>query len=276
MPFPLAANISFLFPESPWERRFAAAARCGFEGVELNPPLPYSVPPQRFAALLRDEGLRCPLIVAPIGIGAARFGHACVPGAQEGFRASVATMLDYAAAARIPLVHVSAGLTPDGVPREEAEALYIDNIAWAADQAATAGARLCIEPVCEMRTPGFFLQTTAQAIDLIARTGRADTGLIFDVFHVEMQEGSAVAGLPALLPYIAHVQVSDTPNRHRPGSGTIDFDSIFAGLEAGGYAGWIGCEYVPEPGGSDDLAWAGAWRLPAARPTPEKRRDSRR
>lgn len=276
MPFPFAANISFLFPDSPWERRFAAAARCGFEGIELNPPLPYPVAPQRFAALLRDEGLRCPLIVAPIGEGAARFGHACVPGEQRGFRTSVVTMLEYAAAAHIPLVHVSAGLMPEGVPRAQVEALYVDNIAWAAEQAARAGARLCIEPVCEMRTPGFFLQTTAQAIDLIVHTGRADIGLIFDVFHVEMQEGSALAALPALLPHIAHVQVSDTPNRHRPGTGTIDFDSVFAGLEAAGYAGWIGCEYMPEPGGSDDLAWTEAWRLPAARPTSEQRRDSRR
>jgi hydroxypyruvate isomerase len=276
MPFHFAANISFLFPGSPWEQRFAAAARCGFEGIELNPPLPYPVPPHRFADLLRDEGLRCPLIVAPIGEGAARFGHACVPGEERGFRASVVTVLEYAAAAHIPLIHVSAGLMPGGVPREEAEAVYVENIAWAAEQAVRAGARLCIEPVCEMRTPGFFLQTTAQAIDLIARAGRPDIGLIFDVFHVEMQEGSAIAALPALLPYVAHVQVSDTPNRHRPGSGTIDFDSIFAGLEAGGFAGWIGCEYRPEPGASDDLAWAEAWRRPAALPTLEKKRDSRR
>lgn len=254
-----AANLSFLFPELLWERRFAAAARHGFPGVEMNPPTPYEASPARFAALLREEGLACPLLVGPIGTGPARFGHACVPGERKGFEESVTTLLDYAVAGGVPLVHVSAGLAPDGVPRAEAEATYVENIAWAAEQAAAAGKRLCIEPVCEMRTPGFFLQTTTQALDLIARSGRPDIGLIFDVFHVEMQEGSALDRLPALLPHMVHVQVSDTPNRQTPGTGTIPFDAIFDGLEAAGYAGWIGCEYTPEPGRSSDLQWARRW-----------------
>lgn len=259
MAFPFAANLSFLFPELPWERRFAAAARQGFSGVEMNPPAPYESSPGRFAALMRDEGLICPLLVAPLGLGPARFGHACVPGERKGFEASMATMLDYAVAAGVPLVHVSAGLTPENLPHAEVEAAYVANLAWAAEQAASAGARLCIEPVCTMRAPGFFLQTTAQALDLIGRTGRSDIGLIFDVFHVEVQEGAVLDKLPALLPHIAHVQVSDTPNRHMPGTGTIPFDALFAALEAAGYAGWIGCEYGPEPGRSGDLGWAQRW-----------------
>ena len=136
--------------------------------------------------------------------------------------------------------------------------------------------RLCIEPVCEYRTPGFFLQTTAQAIDLIARSGHPEIGLVFDAFHVEKQEGSALAALPGLLDRIVHVQVSDTPNRHRPGTGTIDFDTIFARLEAGGYAGWVGCEYCPDVGEASDLAWAGNWRGETAWQAGDNRKKSRR
>ena len=258
MAFPFAANLSFLFPDLPWEKRIAMAARCGFEGVELNPPMPYAVPPQRFAALLRDDGLSCPLLVAPLGEGAAVFGHACLAEERRNFRASMITVLDYAVAAGVPLVHPSAGLMPADIARHDAESVYAENLAWAAEQAAAAGVRLCVEPVCEMRAPGFFLQTTAQAIDLIARSGRPDIGLIFDVFHVEMQEGSARAALPSLLSRIVHVQVSDTPNRHVPGSGTIDFPAIFATLEHGGYKDWIGCEY--DAAGSDDpFGWATPW-----------------
>jgi hydroxypyruvate isomerase len=259
MPLNFAANLSFLFPELPWDQRFAAAARHSFPGVEMNPPAPYEIPPGRFANLLRDEGLVCPLLVGPIGAGLARFGHACVPGERAGFETSVMTMLDYAVAGGVPLVHVSAGLTPEDVTRAEVEAVYVENIAWAAEQAASAGVQLCIEPVCEMRTPGFFLKTTTQALDLIARSGRTDIGLVFDVFHVEMQEGSALDRLSALLPYIAHVQVSDTPNRHTPGTGTIPFDLIFAALEAASYEGWIGCEYAPGLGRSGELGWAQRW-----------------
>jgi hydroxypyruvate isomerase len=259
MAFPFAANISFFFPELPWEDRIAAAAACGFTGIELNPPLPYVVPPGHFGRLLADHGLTCPLLVGPIGDGRSRFGHACIPGEQSGFRESIRTLIDYAAAADVPRIHPSAGLAPEGVARGEAEAVYVDNLAWAAEQAALAGMTLCIEPVCEMRAPGFFLQTSGQALDLINRSGRPDIGLIFDVFHVEMQEGSAAQVLPRLLSHVVHVQVSDTPDRNQPGSGRIDFPHIFGLLEAGGYEGWIGCEYRPDPGASSELDWADPW-----------------
>jgi len=253
-----AANLSFMFPELAWERRFAAAAGCGFTGVEFNPPLPYEVAPQAFARMLADHGLACPLVVAPLGTGAAAFGHACLPSERAAFAASIDTAIEYALAAGAPLVHPSAGRATS-VPHGEAEAAYVENLAWAAGQVASAGLKLCIEPVCEFRAPGFFLSTTTQAIDVIGRSGSDDIGLIFDVFHVEKQEGSALERLPELLPRIMHVQVSDTPNRNRPGLGDIDFASIFGLLERDGYSGWIGCEYSPERGQSDDLDWAAPW-----------------
>ena len=263
MSFPFAANLSFLFTELPWERRFAAAARAGFAGVEMNPPFPYKVAPAEFARRLAEEGLACPLISAPPGDADARFGHACLPGAAADFRRSVDRMIDYAVTAAVPLGHVLAGLAPEGVSRPAAEAAYVENLAWAAEQCAAADIELCVEPVSELRVPGFFLKTTAQALELIARAGCDNIGLLFDSFHVEVQEGSAAGALPALLPHVAHVQLSDTPARGRPGTGGIDFDAIFDLLEGHGYRGWIGCEYVPDPSRPDELDWARGWRRAA-------------
>lgn len=257
--FRFAANLSFMFDPLPWDERFALAARLGFPGVEMNPPYPYEMPASRFAARLRGEGLVCPMLVAPLGEEDARFGYACLPGARETFRRSILTLIDYASAAEVPLAHVCAGLAPPDVPRAEAEAVCVENLVWAAEQAAAAGILLCIEPICEQRVPGFLLKTTNQALDMIARTERDDIRLLFDAFHVEMQEGAAHERLPALLPHVAYVQVSDTPDRRRPGLGRIDFDAIFGLLGDRGYAGWVGCEYFPEPGRADDLDWARRW-----------------
>jgi hydroxypyruvate isomerase len=44
---------------------------------------------------------------------------------------------------------------------------------------------------------------------------------------------------------IAHVQVADPPGRGAPGTGTLDFEPLFAQLAADGYDGWVGLEYVP-------------------------------
>ena len=44
---------------------------------------------------------------------------------------------------------------------------------------------------------------------------------------------------------IAHVQLADVPGRGAPGTGTLDFEPVFAQLAAQGYAGSVGLEYRP-------------------------------
>jgi len=253
-----SANISFVFADLPWRERFGAAAAAGFEAVELNPPMPYLLTPGEFARELETHGFSCPLIVAPLGDDDCALGHACIPGAHLAFQQSILRAIDYSLAAGVKLIHPSAGRLPPGASSADGEAQYVENIAWAAERVAAAGLQLCIEPVCEMRTPGFFLQTTGQALDLIARTGRSDIALVFDIFHIQMQEGDAVARLDAVMPHIAHVQISDTPNRHVPGTGGIDFSAAFRALEREGYGGWIGCEY-DDGGSGNPFGWAADW-----------------
>ena len=47
-----------------------------------------------------------------------------------------------------------------------------------------------------------------------------------------------------------HIQVSQVPHRNEPDTlGEINYPYIFHLLKDIGYAGWIGCEYVPSKGG---------------------------
>lgn len=58
-----------------------------------------------------------------------------------------------------------------------------------------------------------------------------------------------------LLPRIAHGQIADVPGRREPGTGSMDYASIFGAIERSGYAGWIGAEYRPVAGTTDGLGW---------------------
>ena len=44
------------------------------------------------------------------------------------------------------------------------------------------------------------------------------------------------------------MQLADTPGRHEPGTGEIDYDFLFPKFidRAGDIRGWIGCEYIPK------------------------------
>lgn len=43
-----------------------------------------------------------------------------------------------------------------------------------------------------------------------------------------------------------HIQIAQVPDRHEPSSaGEIDYKYVLGVLEAAGYDGWIGLEYLP-------------------------------
>jgi hydroxypyruvate isomerase len=56
---------------------------------------------------------------------------------------------------------------------------------------------------------------------------------------------------------IAHVQVADPPGRGAPGTGTLDFEPLFAQLAVDGYDGWVGLEYLPSDasGSQGSFGW---------------------
>ena len=72
---------------------------------------------------------------------------------------------------------------------------------------------------------------------------------------MQRMEGDLARTLERELPRIAHVQVADNPGRHEPGSGEINFPFLFRHLDRIGYAGHVGCEYVPAAGTVDGLGW---------------------
>ena len=85
--------------------------------------------------------------------------------------------------------------------------------------------------------------------------GEPNLRLQFDCYHLAMMKEDLLGGLIRLLPRIGHIQVSDIPGRHEPGSGTLDYDRIFAHLDAIGYAGWVGAEYHPSRPTEETLHW---------------------
>ena len=73
----------------------------------------------------------------------------------------------------------------------------------------------------------------------------ANVAFLADLYHLAMMGEDLAVTLSAHRDRIAHVQVADVPGRGAPGTGTLDFEPLFAQLAAQGYAGSIGLEYLP-------------------------------
>ena len=153
-----------------------------------------------------------------------------------------------------------AGVAPAAADRETLHETFVENLRFAAGELKTRGITLVIEPLNSRDVPGFFLRTSTQALEIIQEVGADNLYLQFDVYHAHIMEGDIVASIQQHLPHIAHVQIADDPGRHEPGTGVIDYASVFHALESANYRDWIGCEYVPSRTTEESLTWLRAYR----------------
>jgi len=247
-----AANLSMLFTEAPFLERFERAARAGFRAVECQ--FPYEAPAAEIRARLDAHGLEMVLHNLPAGDWAAgERGIACLPGRVDEFRAGVARAVEYARVLGVPRLNCLAGIAPADAAL--AHRTLVDNLRFAARELAGAGLALLLEPINTFDVPGFFVCRTAQALALLDEVGAGNAFVQFDAYHAQRMEGGLEATLRAHLPRIGHVQVADHPGRHEPGTGEIDFETLFDTLDRLGYAGRIGCEYRPARATEAGLAW---------------------
>jgi 2-dehydrotetronate isomerase len=56
-------------------------------------------------------------------------------------------------------------------------------------------------------------------------------------------------------PYIGNVQIAAVPSRAEPDEGEIAYRAIFDELDQLGFAGFVGCEYVPRGDTDVGLEW---------------------
>lgn len=249
------ANLSFLWNELEFLDRFRAAARAGFSGVEYL--FPYEHDKNRIAGLLKEHGLTQVLFNLPAGDWAkGERGIGCHPGRTKEFEEGVAAAIEYATALGCRQINCLAGIRPRHVDANVARETYIKNLQYAASRLADAGIRLLIEPINTRDIPGFFLNYTKQATDIITAVGSANLFVQYDAYHAQIMEGDLAATIEANLPAISHVQIADNPGRHEPGTGEIHYPFLFGHLDRLGYGGWIGCEYKPATTTDAGLGWA--------------------
>lgn len=250
-----SANLSMLFQEYGFLDRFDAAARAGFEAVEYVSP--YEYPADEIAARLRRAGLRQVLFNLPVGDWAAgERGIAALPDRIGEFRLGVDRAAGYAQALGCRQVNCLAGISPAGARRADLEAVFIENLRYAAKRLGEAGIRLLIEPINDkVDMPGFFLTRSGQALDIIDKVGAPNLFLQYDIYHMQIMEGDIARTIEANLARIAHIQFAGHPGRHEPYVGEIDYPFLFGHLDRIGYAGWVGAEYRPHGRTEDGLGW---------------------
>ncbi len=248
MIFQKSACIETLYTELPFLERFRAARADGFEFVEF-----WSWTDKDLAAVKAaadDAGSAFPASMATRSCPSSTLPR------KNGLQAFLRRSLDAAMGigARSVTVH-SNGLGEGGrvlCPYDDlSDAVKLctmfDTLKIAAEWAETCGVQINLEPLnVTTDHPGNFLRHTRTAAELTRLIGSPYLKVLYDVYHMQLNEGSLCDHIRAYADQFGHFHVADAPGRHEPGTGEIYYPAVFAALEQAGYRGIIGYELFPK------------------------------
>lgn len=92
-------------------------------------------------------------------------------------------------------------------------------------------------------TPELFLRHSAQTVALCKAVNSPSCRFLFDMYHMQRNEGNLIANLDASWEQIAYLQIGDNPGRNEPGTGEMNYRNIFRHIYGKGYKGVLGMEH---------------------------------
>lgn len=139
----------------------------------------------------------------------------------------------------------------DGMNQEAMLSAYRDRMAEVATLFEEADVIACIEPFNPYNHPGYFIYGAQEAVAIARAIGSPNVKLNWDLFHMQRAEGNVVHQLREGIDQCALLQIADSPDRHEPGTGEMNYAYILNEARRLGFAGPIGLECFPERGKED-------------------------
>src|SRR5690606_38643446 len=108
-----------------------------------------------------------------------------------------------------------------------------------------SGVQLLIEPLNGRDRPGYILNSVEKAAEVIGHEGLECLKIMFDCYHVQVEQGDLISRLRDHWEKIGHIQFASPPERTEPGTGEVDYAFVFSEIDRLGWQGWVGAEYRP-------------------------------
>jgi hydroxypyruvate isomerase len=109
--------------------------------------------------------------------------------------------------------------------------------------------------------PDLFLRHTDQAFMVCKAVGSPACKFLFDMYHMQRNEGNIIANIDKVWDEIGYFQVGDNPGRNEPGTGEMNYKNIFKHIYEKGYKGVLGMEHGNSvPGKEGEMVLIKAYR----------------
>jgi D-psicose/D-tagatose/L-ribulose 3-epimerase len=231
-----------------WSAQYDATVRAmlpaikekGFDGVEVPLFRPAEFPAAQIRRDVEANGLACNVcsVLVP-GFSLIEEDASVRRETQQHLRNSILAASEAGASIIAGPLYCPVGYLPGRRRTADEWSRAIEGYQSVADVLTRCNITLAIEPLNRFET--FFLNTAADAAALCDQVGHPNIGVLFDTFHANIEEKDIAQGYRTLGRHLKHVHTCEN-DRGIPGSGHVEWTSVFQALKDLNYDGWLTIE----------------------------------
>ena len=244
-PFPLSVMLWTVYNKLPFENRLAKIAEAGYTNVELV---------GEYAKWGEADFARANTARKQLGIQfdatAGLRNGISDPAIRDAFVTELREALTPMQTLACPSMIVLSGNVVPGLSREMQHASCIEGLKRAASlvegrRIDDQPVRLLLECIDPEENPRYYLQSAAEAIEIVRTVNHPQVQFLYDIFHEQITEGNLLEKLDKNVDVIGLIHVADVPGRHEPGTGEINYGNIYRKLAELKYRHAVAMEFRP-------------------------------
>ena len=246
----LSPCLELFFRDLPFPERIRAVADAGFQAAEFwgfqNKDL------EAVARVSEECGIEITSMTA--------CGNLIDPGKHEQAEADLRAAIDAARIARCRRLIVLSGNVIPGKTVTAMMKAVIDGLKRLAPIAEEAGVMLVLELLnSRVNHPGYFVDNSEIMAAILRAVDHPNVKALYDIYHAGIMEGNIIENIRTNIDIIGHFHAAGIPGRHEMKNGEQNYPVICREIDALGFDGWLGLEYIPLKDSRESLIETREW-----------------
>jgi hydroxypyruvate isomerase len=223
-----------------FEENLERVAKAGYRHVELVDEFKHWTPERRDSILAQMKTLGI-----QIDAMAGMVKGFADPAGGDAYVAELKQLVPTAKQLGCGQIILMSGKRLSGVSAEEQHKASVETLTRAAAVLNEAGIVGLIEPIDRLENPPIYLDGVTEGFAIAKSVNSASVKVLYDLYHEQRGYGNLIEKLGANIAQVALIHVADVPGRHEPGTGEIDYTSVYRKLGELKYTGMIAMEFYP-------------------------------
>ena len=133
----------------------------------------------------------------------------------------------------------------EGVAPEVQHRACVDTLKRAAEVLSAENMVGLLEPIDRLENPPIYLNGVTEAFEITRAVASPHVKVLYDLYHEQREFGNLIEKLEKNIDQVGLIHIADVPGRHEPGTGEVNYGSIYRKLGKLDYKGVIAMEFYP-------------------------------